>query len=196
MVRDKSNRSGSKVAETKGDDVGGESFSRKKQSMWNGTAWQTLLDMNVNELASKSNLPFTRENQSMPKITGRINFLTTKKIPDDEILSPSENSIQACDLTRELCCPVAPWTKVDATGSVGILTLAERISNRSSLMHVTSLPESSRESKTSWCTVMTMCGSKDMFLDMGYVTSDCFLIGFIAVDARDLGVHVLRPFPD
>jgi hypothetical protein len=66
----------------------------------------------------RQNAPLTCENQSIPKITGRIRFFTTKNMQDEVTSSSKENSIHDSNLMRELCCPVAQWMNVDATGRV------------------------------------------------------------------------------
>ncbi|KAJ3620717.1 hypothetical protein MTP99_004643 [Tenebrio molitor] len=86
-------------------------FSRRNESRWNGIVWRESLTTNDKEFASKSNAPFTCENQSIPKITGRIRFFTTKNMQDEVMSSFKENSIQAWNFMQELCCPVAQWVE-------------------------------------------------------------------------------------
>jgi hypothetical protein len=50
----------------------------------------------------------TCENQSIPKMTGRIKFFTTKNTQDEVMSSFNENSIHAWNFMRELCCPECP----------------------------------------------------------------------------------------
>jgi hypothetical protein len=62
----------------------------------------------------RQNAPLTCENQSVPKITGRIRFFTTKNMQDEVTSSSKENSIHAWNLM-----PLLSSGAVDECGCYG-----------------------------------------------------------------------------
>jgi hypothetical protein len=63
------------------------SFSRRNQSRWNGIVWRESLTTNDKEFASKSNAPFTCENQPIPKNYRSYQVFSQLKNMQDEVMS-------------------------------------------------------------------------------------------------------------